>query len=103
MGGWREADAAGRAGVLTMVHTEDASILDQAVQELTAAGRTSIEYLADSRPVLRSELGVDDATWERGRGWAISMAAQAIPYYVDTNPIIVQNGHRMIEAILSEA
>ena len=30
---------------------------------------------AYSRPVFRSELGVDDATWERGRGWAISMAA----------------------------
>ncbi len=56
---------------------------------------------AYSRPVFRSELGVDDATWERGRGWAISMAAQAIPYYVETNPIIVQNGHRMIEAVLS--
>ena len=48
----RALDAAGRAGILTMVHTEDASILAKAVEELTAAGHTSLEYFPDSRPVL---------------------------------------------------
>ena len=44
--------AAGRAGILTMVHCEDWPILAHAVAELTAAGRTSLEYFPDSRPVL---------------------------------------------------
>ncbi len=45
-------DAAGRAGILTMVHCEDWPILAHAVGELTAAERTSLEYFPDSRPVL---------------------------------------------------
>ena len=45
-------DAAGRAGILTMVHCEDWPILAHAVAELTAAGRTSLEYFPDSRPVV---------------------------------------------------
>ena len=45
-------DAAGRAGILTMVHCEDWPILAHAIAELTAAERTSLEYFPDSRPVL---------------------------------------------------
>ena len=45
-------DAAGRAGILTMVHCEDGPILARAVAELTAAGRTSLEHFPDSRPVV---------------------------------------------------
>lgn len=30
-------------------------------------------------------LGMDDATWGRGRGWALSWAAIYIPYYSGTN------------------
>jgi aminoglycoside phosphotransferase (APT) family kinase protein len=61
--------------------------------------------LCDSmtRPLFRSEIGVDDATWERGRGWAVSMAAQALPYYLDANPVIVGNARRMIDQLLIEA
>ena len=35
-----------------MVHCEDGPILARAVAELTAAGRTSLEYFPDSRPVV---------------------------------------------------
>ena len=45
-------DAAGRAGMLSMVHCEDGPILARAVAQLTAAGRTSLEYFPDSRPVV---------------------------------------------------
>ncbi|MYE92608.1 MAG: amidohydrolase family protein [Gemmatimonadetes bacterium] len=45
-------DAAGRNGILTMVHCEDWPILAHAVAELTAAGRTSLEHFPDSRPVV---------------------------------------------------
>lgn len=39
-----------------------------------------------TRPTFRAALGVDDATWARGRGWALSMAVIALPYYYQTNP-----------------
>ena len=45
-------DAAGRAGILTMVHCEDWPILAHAMAGLTAAGRTSLEYFPESRPVV---------------------------------------------------
>lgn len=41
---------------------------------------------AGSRDLFRSELGVDDATWVRGQGWALSQAAIALSYYRATNP-----------------
>ena len=44
--------AAGRTGILTMVHCEDWPILAHAVAGLTAAGRTSLEHFPDSRPVI---------------------------------------------------
>ncbi len=37
-------------------------------------------FTADSRESFRSELTIDDATWERGRGWALSMGLIALPY-----------------------
>lgn len=54
----------------------------------------------DSRQVFREALAVDDATWERGRGWALSMALIALPYYWDTNPAIVQVSLRTLEQVL---
>jgi aminoglycoside phosphotransferase (APT) family kinase protein len=38
------------------------------------------------RARLRERLGIDDDEWLRGRGWALSQAAIALPYYRDTNP-----------------
>src|SRR5574341_60702 len=35
----------------------------------------------ESRNVFRSTLKVDDATWARGRGWALSVGLIALPYY----------------------
>ena len=45
-------DAAGQAGILTMVHCEDGPIVDRAVEKLTAEGRTSLRYYPDSRPAI---------------------------------------------------
>ena len=38
-----------------------------------------------TRPSFRDRVAVDDATWERGRGWALSIALVALPYYVHSN------------------
>jgi hypothetical protein len=43
---------------------------------------------AGARDVYRQALGVDDAAWARGIGWAIVQAIVALPYYVDTNPMM---------------
>ncbi|MEQ8955902.1 MAG: amidohydrolase family protein [Gammaproteobacteria bacterium] len=48
-------EAAGNAGILTMVHAEDLSIIDHQARVLEAAGQTSINYLSDSRPTLAEE------------------------------------------------
>ena len=53
------------------------------------------------REVYRAALGVDDATWERGRGWALSVALIALPYYRHTNPAITASSRLVIDQVLS--
>jgi aminoglycoside phosphotransferase (APT) family kinase protein len=53
----------------------------------------------DARDAYRAALGVDDATWERGKGWVLT-GVYGIPYYRDTNPALVANAIRGIQAVL---
>lgn len=53
------------------------------------------------RETFRRASGCDDATWQRGRGWALSVALSAWPYYRRTNPGIVARSRKMIDAVLS--
>jgi aminoglycoside phosphotransferase (APT) family kinase protein len=55
-----------------------------------------------ARDVFRAELGVDDATWARGRGWALSVALIAIPYYWTTNPERVAYSWHRIDEVLAD-
>lgn len=57
---------------------------------------------AEGREALRSELSIDDATWERGRGWALSVAMIALPYYLYTNPVIVEASWRVLREVLAD-
>jgi aminoglycoside phosphotransferase (APT) family kinase protein len=43
---------------------------------------------AGSRRTFRELLGLDDATWARARGWALSCAVMALPYYRQTYPLL---------------
>jgi aminoglycoside phosphotransferase (APT) family kinase protein len=56
---------------------------------------------AGARDTYRRALGVDDATWLRGQGWALAQAAVALPYYVDTNPAMAATARRTLAAILA--
>jgi aminoglycoside phosphotransferase (APT) family kinase protein len=56
----------------------------------------------DSRQVLRTELDVDDATWRRGRGWALSTAIVALPYYRSTNVYMADQAQRKIAEVLAD-
>ncbi|MFD9209562.1 phosphotransferase [Streptomyces sioyaensis] len=57
---------------------------------------------ADAREVFREALGVDDATWVRGRGRTLSQALIALPYYRRTNPAMAQNARHVIRTVLDE-
>lgn len=59
-------------------------------------------FSGESREVFRAALAVDDATWARGRGHALSQALIFIPYYLDTNPIGVSNARRTIDEVLAD-
>jgi aminoglycoside phosphotransferase (APT) family kinase protein len=54
---------------------------------------------ASSREVFRESVDVDDATWLRGRGWALSMAVIQLPYYRATNPVISANARYVIAQV----
>ncbi|HSC50500.1 MAG TPA: aminoglycoside phosphotransferase family protein [Gaiellaceae bacterium] len=57
---------------------------------------------ADARDAFRAPLGVDDATWARGRGWALSIGLIALPYYVETNPVFAETARVLIRETLAE-
>ncbi|MEV0375835.1 phosphotransferase, partial [Streptomyces sp. NPDC050636] len=56
----------------------------------------------DAREVFRQALGVDDATWIRGRGRTLSQALIALPYYRRTNPAMAHNARHVIRTVLDE-
>ncbi|MEU4715020.1 aminoglycoside phosphotransferase family protein [Micromonospora purpureochromogenes] len=58
-------------------------------------------FNAESREVFRAAAGFDDATWARGRGWALPFIS-ALPYYRETNPVMAALGRRAIEAVLAD-
>ncbi|MFE9118436.1 aminoglycoside phosphotransferase family protein [Streptomyces sp. NPDC007172] len=57
---------------------------------------------AVGREVFRSALGVDDATWRRGRARTLSQALIALPYYRTTNPAMARNARHVIREVLGE-
>ena len=59
-------------------------------------------FSAEERSIYRAQLQVDDATWVRGRGWALSIALQIIPYYSETNPGFVDIAKRMVDEVLGD-
>ena len=58
--------------------------------------------LAAARVRFRSALDVDDATWARGRGWALSIALIQLPYYRDTNPMLAASSRHVIREVLAD-
>ena len=59
---------------------------------------------AETRHIFRSELSVDDATWARGRGWALSQALNALTYYtMETNAVLVREARGWLAEVLADA
>ena len=57
---------------------------------------------AETREVFRAALPVDDATWARGRGWALSVGLIALPYYQITNPVLAGISRHAIDEVLAD-
>jgi aminoglycoside phosphotransferase (APT) family kinase protein len=60
-------------------------------------------FSSDARDTFRTELSVDESTWVRSRGWALSQAVMALSYYSEeTNPTLVREAHRWMTEILAD-
>jgi aminoglycoside phosphotransferase (APT) family kinase protein len=59
-------------------------------------------FSGPSRQTFRDALAVDDATWVRARGQALSQAVIFIPYYLHTNPVGVARAPRMLREVLAD-
>lgn len=57
-------------------------------------------FSAESRNTFRQNLEIDEATWLRGRGWALSIGLIILPYYMNTNPGLVAVGKRLVREAL---
>jgi aminoglycoside phosphotransferase (APT) family kinase protein len=57
---------------------------------------------APAREAFRAAVHVDDATWARGRGWALALALGQVAYFRDTNPVIVADARQVIRAVLTD-
>jgi aminoglycoside phosphotransferase (APT) family kinase protein len=60
-------------------------------------------FSADTRDNLRSALAVDESTWARARGWALSQAVVALAYYtLETNRVLVLEARRWLAEVLAD-
>lgn len=55
-----------------------------------------------AREIFRREAGLDEATWARGRGWALSLGLIALPYYRETNPGFAAVARHLIGEAVAE-
>ena len=58
---------------------------------------------AESRGAFRTALSVDEATWTRARGWALSQTLGALSYYTEeTNPVLVGEARGWLAEVVTE-
>ena len=57
---------------------------------------------AGTRALFRAESGVDDATWVRGRAWALSLGLGAVVAYRRRSPVLAEAGRRALGEIVAD-
>ncbi|NEB42349.1 aminoglycoside phosphotransferase family protein [Streptomyces sp. SID14515] len=57
---------------------------------------------AGARETFRTAIAADDATWTRGRGWALSIALLELAHYRETNPVMARIAAHVIEEVVAE-
>jgi aminoglycoside phosphotransferase (APT) family kinase protein len=57
-----------------------------------------------ARDAFRDALPIDDATWDRARGWVLSQAIAALAYYTpESNPSLYHEARSWLDLVLSES
>lgn len=56
----------------------------------------------ETRDLFRAVVQADDATWARGRGWALTFGLVALPYYQKTNPVLANIARYAIDEVLAD-
>jgi aminoglycoside phosphotransferase (APT) family kinase protein len=56
----------------------------------------------ESRALFKSLLPLDEATWARGRGWALWKAAMVLLRVLDSDPVDAAQTRQVIEAVLDD-
>jgi aminoglycoside phosphotransferase (APT) family kinase protein len=60
-------------------------------------------HSANARDAFRATVVVDDATWDRARGWVVSQAVAILAYYtLDNNPALFREAESWLDLVLSE-
>jgi len=85
--------------LVAVIDLEDVRIGDPAVDLMPAWNLLP----SRARETYRRELGLGKAAWVRGRAWAFVQAIFALPYYVDTNPVMAETARITIDALLDES
>ena len=57
-------------------------------------------FSPQTRPVLQAALQVDDATWARAQGWALTTGLNAYTSYAATDALVAVNTRRQISQVL---
>lgn len=90
------ADEAGR--LVGVIDVGQAGVADPAL-DLQPAWNM---FDQDARAAFRSALKVDDAAWDRGKGWAFAQAIGCLAYYRDTNRVMSETARATLLALLAD-
>ena len=59
-------------------------------------------FSGESRAAFRAALALDDATWARGRGWALWKALITLAEHVNTNSLAAGKARRVIDEVVAD-
>jgi aminoglycoside phosphotransferase (APT) family kinase protein len=59
-------------------------------------------FKGESRDAFRAALGLDDATWARGRGWTLWKGLITLAEHIDTKALEAGTARRVIDEVLAE-
>lgn len=101
---WVHADLS--PGNLLLTHDRLSAVIDFGVM---GVGEPAVDLVTawslfdpPTREVFRTTTKADDATWQRGRGWALSIALLELPYYRETNPVMARTAAHVINQVLAD-
>lgn len=101
---WIHADLQPGNLLVDRAHDRLAAVIDFACAGL---GDPAVDLMvawyvlpAEVRRIFRLALGDDDATWARGRGWALSVALAELAHYRGRNATMTANAEHVVREIL---